>query len=543
MDGSVRSREMAAPQAREVDTDVLVIGGGIAGCFAAVKAKESGLRVLLVEKGGIGNSGCTPWVTGMAVFNEAWGDRRQEWMEYCLRNGEYLVNRTWLEILIDDSRARHEELASWGLDFGDTSGGRPQRLVFPGSDTGYLLVYQGEESLHEVLRRKLRQSGVKTMERTMITDLLGQDGRVVGALGLPFEEREVTVIKAKATVMCAGAASFKPSGFPAESLTADGDAMAYRVGAEITGKEFVDVHWTYIDDPAWGVFRRDEFMYSPRPAKRLPSTGIEVPGPRGAACAEPGEFNTAGLAHHKAEGIWPRDGSGASTIAGLFAAGDALGSMQCGADYRSLIGLSFTGSAVQGARAGEAAARFATQAAAALVAEEEILRLREALFAPAKRDVGFDPAWATQVLQNAITPYFVLYVKEEKRLEAALTTIEFLRDHVVPRLTAKDPHELRLARETANMVLNAEMKLRASLFRTESRGTHFREDHPARDDDQWLAWVKLREVNGEMEFSREPVPDDWKPDLTVPYEERYPLRYPGELEYLRDSHVLDPRLF
>jgi succinate dehydrogenase/fumarate reductase flavoprotein subunit len=534
---------MEAPRAREVNADVLVIGGGIAGCFAAVKARASGLEVLLVEKGGIGRSGCTPWVTGMAVFSEEWGDERREWMEYCLRNGEYLVNRTWLEILIDGSRARHEELASWGMDFGDTSDGRPRRLAFPGSDTGYLLVYQGEENPQDVLRKKLAQCGVRTIERTMITDLLVQDGRVVGALGLPFGEREVIAIEARATVLCAGAASFKPSGFPAESLTADGDTMAYRVGAEITGKEFVDVHWTYIDEPAWGEFRRDEFMDSPHHARRFTPEGIEAPGPQGAAGAGRGESVTAGLAHHKAEGIWPGDDSGASTVAGLFAAGDALGSMQCGADYRSLIGLSFAGSAVQGARAGEAAARFAAQAAPARVTGEQVSRLTEALLAPAERNIGFAPAWATQVLQNAVTPYFVLYVKEKKRLEAALTTVEFLRDHVVPRLTAKDPHELRLARETENMVLNAEMKLKASLFRTESRGTHFREDYPARDDDRWLAWVKLKEVDGEMKLDREPLPDDWKPDLTVPYEERYPLRYPGELEYLRDSDILDPRLF
>ena len=48
--------------------------------------------------------------------------------------------------------------------------------------------------------------------------------------------------------------------------------------------------------------------------------------------------------------------------------------------------------------------------------------------------------------------------------------VEYIRDNIVPKLTASDPHELRLAHEVKSMVLNAEMKLRASLFRTESRG-------------------------------------------------------------------------
>jgi succinate dehydrogenase/fumarate reductase flavoprotein subunit len=113
-------------------------------------------------------------------------------------------------------------------------------------------------------------------------------------------------------------------------------------------------------------------------------------------------------------------------------------------------------------------------------------------------------------------------------LQAALTIVEFLRDHLVPKLIAKDNHELRLAHETKNMVLHAEMILRASLFRTESRGQHYREDYPRRDDPAWLVWVKLQEEEGRMKVSKEPIPRQWWPDLTKPYEERYPRRFPGE---------------
>jgi succinate dehydrogenase/fumarate reductase flavoprotein subunit len=103
-----------------------------------------------------------------------------------------------------------------------------------------------------------------------------------------------------------------------------------------------------------------------------------------------------------------------------------------------------------------------------------------------------------------------------------------MRDHLVPKLTAKDPHELRLAHETKNMVLNAEMRLRSSLFRTESRGCHYREDYPQRDDCNWLAWVKLKKEDGKMKVLKEPIPKEWWPDLSKPYEERYPVRLPGE---------------
>jgi succinate dehydrogenase/fumarate reductase flavoprotein subunit len=78
------------------------------------------------------------------------------------------------------------------------------------------------------------------------------------------------------------------------------------------------------------------------------------------------------------------------------------------------------------------------------------------------------------------------------------------------------------------MVLNAEMRLRASLVRTESRGCHYREDYPRRDDENWLAWVLLKEQDGEMITVKEAVPQEWRPDGAKPYEERYPWRLPGE---------------
>ena len=125
-------------------------------------------------------------------------------------------------------------------------------------------------------------------------------------------------------------------------------------------------------------------------------------------------------------------------------------------------------------------------------------------------------------------PYFVSRIKREDRLKATLSMVEFYRDHLVPKLTASDMHELHLAHETKNMILNAEMRLRASLFRTESRGGHYREDFPRRDDPNWLAWVILKEENGEMKAYKKDIPEEWWPDLSIPYEERYPIRFPGE---------------
>jgi len=96
------------------ETDVLVIGGGFAGVFAAVKAREKGVNVLMVDKGTVGLSGASPWAGGYCVFDEAEGHNRSEWIKNVSATGEYVNNRTWLEIFMEHSMARYQDLVAWG---------------------------------------------------------------------------------------------------------------------------------------------------------------------------------------------------------------------------------------------------------------------------------------------------------------------------------------------------------------------------------------------------------------------------------------------
>jgi succinate dehydrogenase/fumarate reductase flavoprotein subunit len=252
---------------------------------------------------------------------------------------------------------------------------------------------------------------------------------------------------------------------------------------------------------------------------RYPAIGDKVPIVGGAAL---------GMSVRKSEGIWPINTECASSVPGLYAAGDSCGNMQVGAVY-CCPGGALAGSSATGTRAGVAAAEYASQTEKSTIDKDELKRATSIVHMPLKRKGGFSPRWVTQVLQNLMMPYFISYIKNGDRLQAALNIVEFMRDHLVPKLTASDPHELRLAHETKNMVLNAEMRLRSSLFRTESRGTHYREDYPRRDDPSWLAWVKLKaDEQGNMTLLKVPIPKDWWPDLSKPYEERYPFRFPGE---------------
>lgn len=548
----------------ELESDVLVVGGGMAGLFAAIKAADQGARVTLVDKGYAGRSGSTPHAFFFAVFNPAWGHDLDAWMKPVNTIGEYVNNREWTEIVFKDSHDRYQDLLSWGVEFIRDEKGEIRVARFPGIETQSPLLKH--RVFGGVIRKQAAKQGVKIVDRVMVTDLLKDDGRIVGAVGMAVDSYDLYVFRAKATVMCSGGSGFRPPGWPVAELTGDGDMMAYRAGAVISGKEFNEIKSTNADYPAmtmsmgvWfgqagkkGIPPNTSLGGPPQvnALKGINVEGNEIRGLAGSnfieleleahagraplyAANSPERTNVriggaaAGLSVHTCEGIWPVDAQCATNLPGLYAAGDSCCSMQVGATYGG-VGYALAGASVTGARAGLAASEYARQAADPGVDKARLATLRAGILAPAERAGGFSPRWVTQVLQNTMVPYFTLYVKKGDRLQAALTTVEFLRDHLVPKLYARDPHELRLAHETKNMVHNAEAKLRASLFRTESRGTHYREDYPHRNDPEWLAWVMLKDEGGEMKASKKPVPREWWPDLSQPYEERYPNRYPGE---------------
>jgi succinate dehydrogenase/fumarate reductase flavoprotein subunit len=160
-----------------------------------------------------------------------------------------------------------------------------------------------------------------------------------------------------------------------------------------------------------------------------------------------------------------------SNIPGLYAAGDALGSYMAGAIYTQ-VGSSLAGSAVQGAVAAKAAAKYCQGVEMPNISKAKMKEVQAKILAPLKREVGYSPEWVTQTLQGVMIPNFIIYIKKERLLKAALAYVEELRDNHMPMLRAADLHQLRLAYETSNMIISAEMKLKASLMRKESRCSH-----------------------------------------------------------------------
>jgi succinate dehydrogenase/fumarate reductase flavoprotein subunit len=376
---------------------------------------------------------------------------------------------------------------------------------------------------------------------------------------MPVDTDEPIVFKAKAVIIAAGCDGLRPIDYPTHPLTGDSVALGYKVGAQIIGQEFVkpilpmglepDPHWKSM----YEMFQGGHSATQPGVIQKLtkpkinaegdpvPNRGMswacwldvhyEVHAGRGPIKTEDPGGNIINVLGPGASGqsmqagIYATDTDCSVGIKGLYAAGDSLGSQYIGASYS---GFSFATAYanVTGARAGIAAAKYSSSSVDTVPDENTVESLKNSIREPIVRKGGFSPRWVTEILRNYMSPYFVMYIKHEKRLQAALMNVEFIRDHLVPKMVANDAHELRLVNETKNLVLVAEMKLRASLFRKESRGHHYREDYPQRNDPEWLAWTLLKDVDGSMEAFKKMIPEEWWPDLSKSYKERYPMELP-----------------
>jgi succinate dehydrogenase/fumarate reductase flavoprotein subunit len=570
---------------KHLSTDLLVIGGGMAGLFAAIKAREQGLDVILTDKGYVGRSGGTHYAEGDIQFfrPKERGHNLDQWLKIIGNNCSYLNNPEWNAIVLTECEDRYNDLVSWGVEFYEEEGqvqvDGPH--VFTDTPPVYEFISMRNREYAPSLRRKAVESGVRVLDRIMTCELLKQDGRVVGAAGFHTTSGHLYVLNAKATVIATGGGShYKTWSHSTDYWTGDGEGMAYRVGAEIAGKEF---HWGFTSGitPKHPKQRKQgdagktfeitrQYPYVTIQSgwlwPTLTAEGTRVAhGPLDAhkgkapfyydldamspgleewlrkyfkrvGSAEPDKigldfFDGGKIRYTSARtaigsvmggsGIWPVDKYCSSGLPGLYAAGGSCATMVSGASYGGM-GMGLTSGMVTGARAAKAASEYISRSEVLTIDEANLAEIKELVRAPMDRKGGFSPAWLTQVLQGLMVPYYVLLVKHEERLQAALTFVEFMNNHLVPKLRATDPHEWRMAHETKNMVLNAEMQLRASLFRTESRGGgHYREDYPAQNDAEWLAWVKLKDVDGEMKLSKEPVPEKFWPDPSTSAEGRY----------------------
>jgi succinate dehydrogenase/fumarate reductase flavoprotein subunit len=193
-----------------------------------------------------------------------------------------------------------------------------------------------------------------------------------------------------------------------------------------------------------------------------------------------------------------------TSLKGLYAAGEVSGLVHGAA---RLGGNALSGCIVFGARAGFSAAQRALSLETINIKRQQIDAHKEKLLAITTQpisDTGSPKEIKMQI--KSIMLKYVGPISNQDNLEAAIEALTHLRKERLPMLFAKNSRQLRDASEAMDMLDVAELVARSALFRTESRGCHFRSDYPARDDDNWLKNVLTRiNSNGEMELSTQPV--------------------------------------
>jgi len=215
----------AKPEGFALSGDVLVLGGGPAGAWAAIAAAERGASAVLADKGRVGTSGATA-AANTAVIDVAPGSAaRRQVIERSLERGLGLAQAEWIERMVDETHARLSQFADWGYAFARDDRGAVYRGSLRGPD--YM----------QLLRRHLHKAGIRLLDHSPAFKLLLSYGEVVGAEGLGRAGAPWTVYSG-AVVVATGGCAFMSRALGTYELTGDGLLMTVEAGAALSGMKF-----------------------------------------------------------------------------------------------------------------------------------------------------------------------------------------------------------------------------------------------------------------------------------------------------------------
>lgn len=485
-------------------TDVLVIGGGPAAAWAAIAAVETGSRVTLVDKGYCGTSGATA-----SGGNNLWlippGARREESVREREAIAGGLTDADWMLRVLSSSWERIEQLAQWGYPFPVGDDGRQMRSSL-----------QGPEYMRR-MRRKVHRSGVNILDHHPATALTSDpDGIVNGAFGIARQNGgRPWRISAGSVVLATGGTAFLSGAFGTNVNTGEGLLMAAEMGADLSGMEFCTA---YALAPEWGVHTKGRMLQW---ASFYDQHGRPFPAERGLGGRKDAQW---ALAHGRRvfarldrapehirqimreaqpNYFLPLDKAGidpfvtaypvrmvyegsvrgtgglrltgpdcATTVPGLFAAGDAAtrelitGSISGGGSHNGSWAIA------SGAFAGRGAAEFSHRHGAGQTTEISHVGLRSGPSgAPTVDEV-------VRTAQEHVVPPMRSHLKSQKTLTESASALEQLWRDIADGLAPVPSRESYKPRQAAAMVAAARWITAASLARSESRGLHRRTDLP-----------------------------------------------------------------
>ncbi|OYD95230.1 pyridine nucleotide-disulfide oxidoreductase [Nostoc sp. 'Peltigera membranacea cyanobiont' 210A] len=504
----------------DLKADVLVIGGGPAGTWAAWSAASNGARVVLVDKGYCGTTGCAA-ASGNGVWYVPPDPEARETAKASRESlGGFLADRNWMDRVLDQTYANVNQLAEWGYPFPTDDEGKPYRRSL-----------QGPEYMR-LMRRQIQRAGVKILDNSPALELLvDDDGAVAGATGVNRQTGEKWIVRrreaacrqtSQSTIIATGGCAFLSKALGCNVLTGDGYLMAAEAGAEMSGMEFSNAYgispafssvtktlfynwatFTYEDGtviPGASSHRRsviaqtllqqpvyaiiDKAAESMRASMRLAQPNFFLPFDRAGIDPFTQRFPVTLRLEGTVRGtggIRIVDESCASSVRGLYAAGDAA--------TRELICGGFTGGGSHNAAwaissgywSGKSAAEY-SRSLGEYKTQRQVKGVGEVVL-----QSGSDRTLATdeiiQAVQAEVFPYEKNYFRTEQGLTESLGRLNHLWQELRSSQVTSDKELIR-ARETAAMVATARWMYSSAIERKETRGMHRHLDYPEQDANQ-----------------------------------------------------------
>src|SRR5262245_7772150 len=228
-----------------VETDVLVIGSGAAGMYAAIEAARAGCRVLLLDRSLIGRGGATV-MAQMTVAVALGSETPDHWSHHyndTLAAGRELCDRRLAQLLCEEAPSCILEMEQWGIGWARRNGHIAQAFA-PGHDRPrcvYVDFLNTGPAVSKTLRAVVtRNKGIRKAGDLLIVDLVRSSDDVVGAVAWHIPTGAPVTIAAKATIVAAGGLTRLYRRHSASAnMGGDGYALALRAGAPLVDMEFV----------------------------------------------------------------------------------------------------------------------------------------------------------------------------------------------------------------------------------------------------------------------------------------------------------------
>lgn len=515
-----------------IDSEVLVIGSGLAGSLAAIKCHELGFKVVVANKGPVVGGGATSVIGGKTMNVCFPDDDKDLWEKRFLEIGGYDIDREWLKIYLEDTYPYAIELDALGQKYreaifprhpGDKSQGFWRLGPWEGIEEVRNVVFYGSAA-EAAFRKKVLAERISFFPRTEVTGLITDGQRVIGAVGFNYRSGDTYLFKARAVILSCGGVRFEDA---ISSTVGEGVAIAYEAGARIRslGKErarfkprfsahigalgdgFYSNGTTYPFDGKLVNAMGEVFMEKVPPGTNLEDAIQKEISHGGGPIFEewtqiPPELHEViktlkkpywkltlskfGLDAFKSRVPFPEpqeqvalpgrtshfgveiDHHCSSNIQGLFALGDNASNFIRKSPFR---GEALAWALLTGSRVSKFVKDYLTSYSGSAMNEKEVM-------AQANNHIGSLAVALTrssgpspdEVASKLLCCLspFDEIIADKNKIEEAIAKVNSLQKECLPEVKARDYHELKKAFEVKSLLLNVEIILRSQLIREEN---------------------------------------------------------------------------